>query len=238
MCTMTERAVFGSGLVLPQKRAAFFGMTAVTGIVERRAYQAGIRAAAVRTVTVGALHAPLLQWVRKRQPRLGLLCAMAGKANLVLHRPNTHRIAHRMRAMAVGATQALPFVRAADPSMRHSGAMAFETRAILRCNRCSRSLRTEQRNCRAILAAAHARGMRSARSVTGFALQLTMSEWRALIGATAVWRLENRENCRLVMTSNTGVGAFATVARRRRNAARSLGLARCIGLRIADDRRR
>ena len=90
--------------------------------------------------------------------------------------------------------------------------MAIDAHAVLFLNRLLEAGH-EVADRRALLPATDAPGVGVPGAVAGFALQLTIAEGTGVIARKAVRRAKDLEHGRVVVTGETGVGAFARIGR-------------------------
>lgn len=80
MGVVTGGAVLGDRCVLPQEWTALFGVTLITGVVDRLTDEHHFRGRAVWAVTPGASHLSLARWMRICFQRIALSERMTLKA--------------------------------------------------------------------------------------------------------------------------------------------------------------
>lgn len=112
---VTKGAVFGHGLMLKQKRAPFFRMTGITGVVQRWLNKGRTGARSMRVVTIDAGCPPFENWVAGAQPNLTLYPCVTIEADAGLRDPVQRVIGLSMDCVAVGAANVFAVVHATHP---------------------------------------------------------------------------------------------------------------------------
>ena len=183
---VAQGAVLGDRRVLPEQRAALFGMAAVAGLVDGRLVQHRHGRRAVRAVAVAAAHQAEAHRMRRRLVEVGALLRVAGHADLGLGRLGEHRVVAGVQLVAVGAGELVAVVRADMPGGAGAALVAAEARlvAFLRGQERAR-LEAVDRGLRALDRVSRAR------PVAGLALQAAGAERRVRIAAPGVRRLED-----------------------------------------------
>jgi hypothetical protein len=161
--------------MLPQVRAAFLGMTLLTGIVDRLPGELCRCIVAVRAVASGAVHLSLQERMRERFHRLATLQLVTIEANLGLGRCLQNGVCAHVTVVTVDTGDLIDRMRAGVPAEADIAVVTAETLAILIFDRC-RTGRTEERNCRSFLPAANPACVVTTGPVTGLALQLAVTE--------------------------------------------------------------
>ena len=131
---MAKRTVLGDWRMLPEVRAAFFGMTLVTGIVQCLTNQLGLGSRPMRAVTASAIHLAFEKRVRKGFQCFAALQLMAVIADGGLCRGLHHGIAWRMADVAIGAGNFVVVVWPAVPAEADVRIVATKAHVILDAN--------------------------------------------------------------------------------------------------------
>ncbi len=131
MRVMAQSAVLRGRRMFPQKRATFFRMACVTGVVDRVLRQLKIIETAVRIVTAGAGHLAEAQRVTAGLVRLRPGPWMAAITGLLLGFRVEHRIPLDMHLVARRTRQFLFLVSAADPAHPAMVGMAAQANLVL-----------------------------------------------------------------------------------------------------------
>ena len=131
---MAKATVLGNRRVLPDVWAAFFGMTLVTGIVQRLTNQLRFSGCPMRAVTASAIHLAFEKRVRKGFQCFAALQLMAVIADGGLCRGLHHGIAWRMADVAIGAGNFIVVVRPAVPAEADVRIVATKADFILDAN--------------------------------------------------------------------------------------------------------
>ena len=113
--------------------------------------------------------------------------------------------------MAIDAGDAVVIVVAAVPAEARVALVTAQAGAVLGFGRVTNAEGQERR--RPLLAATHAAGMVTGRSVTGFALQLAVPERSVRIIRVGVRAEKQREHRLVVVTRKAAVSALAAVLR-------------------------
>jgi len=198
--------------MLPEIRAAFLGMTLMTGVIDTQARQLCCDSIAVHVMAAHAVHLPFQNRVRESFLRFVALHLMASEADLGLRRRLPNSIARRVQVVTIGASYIVAGMGARVPAetdvalvtIQANGIVSFDTACRIRCVMWYR---------RPLLAPTHAGGVRSARSVARLTLQLSLAKRAARIGRHGVFRMKYGQTGLIVMTGNTGIRAFAAVVR-------------------------
>ncbi len=177
---MTQAAVFADRRMLPKERAAFFCVALVAGVVERLADKLQRGRFPVRAVTTTATHLAFEERMGKRLQRLIALHLMAAVANLGLRRCPQNGVTRLMTDMTVGAGYFVIAMRPTVPSKSNIGIVAVQAHVILQADT-GFCIGSKFDDGRPLLPAPHSGRVCSARSVTGLALQLAVTERAAWI---------------------------------------------------------
>jgi len=137
---------------------------------------------------------------------------MAVEADFRLTGGVQNRIAGNVNLMAVGTGNFIVVVAAAMPGHSDTLAVAAETHVILYTDFSFRVCGKTDQGW-ALLSATHPAGVRTARSVAGLALQLSVAKWARRIRWYAMSGFEYRHRRRIIVTGDTGVGALPAVWR-------------------------
>ena len=100
MRAMTQGAVFRSRCMFPEKRAALFGVTVKTGVVDTRLAQKKIIIAIVRVVTITAGHLAEAQGMIAGAESVRLEVGMTTKTGLLLEERVEYRVCLAMDLVA------------------------------------------------------------------------------------------------------------------------------------------
>lgn len=100
MRAMTQGAVFRSRCMFPEKRAALFGVTVKTGVVDARLAQEKIIIAIVRVVTITAGHIAEAQGMVAGAESVRLAVGMTTKTSLLLEERVEYRVCLAMNLVA------------------------------------------------------------------------------------------------------------------------------------------
>ena len=131
---MAKATVLGNRRMLPEVRAAFFGMTLVTGIVQCLANQLRFGCCPMRAVTASAIHLAFEKRMRKGFQCFAALQLMAVVTDLGLRRGLHHGIAWRMADVAIGAGDFIVVMRPAVPAETNIRIVATKADSILDAN--------------------------------------------------------------------------------------------------------
>jgi hypothetical protein len=115
-----------------------------------------------------------------------------------------------MTCVTVGAGDFVDVVRTTVPAKSHIAVVAIQAHAILLAD-AGFVVRQKGHNFGPFLSTANSGRMLSTRSMTGFALQLAMSERAARIRGYAMFSLEYGERRGIVVTAQTGIGTLAAI---------------------------
>ena len=117
-----------------------------------------------------------------------------------------------MAGVAICARNIVTVMLVAVPAEARIGCVAIQAETILQVDRRS-GVRAEYGiGRRALLATPHAFCVISRRSVTGFALQLTVTEGSVRVSWVRMWSLENCEDRFFLVARETGICALTAVA--------------------------
>ncbi len=196
--------------MLPKKWTAFLCVALVTGVVDRLPDKLQFGRFPVGAVTTTASHLALEDRMGKRLQRLIALQLMTAVANLGLRRCLQNGVARCMADVTISACNFIVVVRPAVPSETNFAAVTIETHTVLYIDGCL-FVRSEFDDRRPLLSAPHPGRVCSAWSVTGLALQLAVPERTAWIGRHRMFGLEYRQNFRIVVAGDAGIGALSAV---------------------------
>lgn len=208
MWVVAGRAVFSDRRMFPQERTAFFRVAPEAGIVQVLPHKLQFRCGAVRAVTTRAGHFAFTQRMRIRFQRIASPECMTVIAFIGLRRCPQHSVIGSVTLMAAGTADLIVVMRASVPRESGIGFMTFKAHAVLRLNACRRvGSETNDR-----LSAATAADMQATRTVTGFTLQLTVTEGAARIRRHGVLCLKYGKDCLIAhMTGEAAISAAAAV---------------------------
>jgi hypothetical protein len=209
---MAVATVLANRGVFPQVRTALLCMTAKTGVVCRCPYQQSFGAGAMRAVTVATVHFALPYRMRIRLHCLCTLLLVTVETHFRLSRCDQHRILRRVTGVAIRTGDLLHIVRAAVPRESKVVLVAVCAVTVLLENR-GHTVCTESDDRRLLLTTPNTPGMRTARAMTGLALQLAMRERCTRVSSYGVLAAKYRERCLVVVTGKTGIRTLATVLR-------------------------
>lgn len=162
--------------VLPQEGAAKFCMAVITGVIDRLAGQQQLGSFTVRVVAATAIHLALPDWVGIRLHGLRSLLLVAVETDFRLAAGGQYRIAFGVACVAIGTGDRIVIMRAAVPGKAGIVLVTIRTVRILLGDR-SGSAGAKHYDGRPFLATPDATCMIAAGSVTGLALQLTVTKW-------------------------------------------------------------
>jgi len=211
MRVVAVATVLGYRSVLPKIRAAFLRVAIEAGLVERHLGELPFARCAVSAMAAAAVHLALPNRVRIRLERLCALLLMAIEAYFRLRCRRQDRVARGMTRVAVCTRNVIHVVVVAMPAKTRIGCMTIQAKAVLHIDGRAAAL---AKNCawrRSLLAATNASRVITRRSVTGFALQLAVSERTVGIRRYRVRTAEECENRLLLMAGEAAISSFAAV---------------------------
>lgn len=204
-------AIFRDRRMFPEKRAALFRMTLVTGFVNGLPLQLRFQVLSVRAMAAGARHLAFVNGVGECAQRLIFLLLVTIEADGCLGRCLLHLILVRMQRMTVRAGHVIAFVRAAEPAHARVCLMAAQAHLVLRLDGCW-LVRAKLDHWGTFLTPLYPTGMGAAGAMAGFALQLACAKRRSRIGRNAVAALKDCHDLfRAPVTHKASVGAVLAV---------------------------
>jgi hypothetical protein len=177
-------------------------MTSLASLVNSLSRHQQLCRAAVRIVATTAVHLALSNRMRVRLHRFRALLLMAVETHLGLRRSRQHRIPFSMRSMAVRTRYRIVVVTAAVPGETGVILMTFGAITVLFRDR-RHCTETKLDGWRAFRATSHTTSVIATWPMAGFALQLTVAEWRIRIARRTMLASEYRKNHLVLMTGNT-----------------------------------
>lgn len=161
--------------VLPQEGATKFCMAVITGVIDRLAGQQQFGGFTVRVVAATAIHLALPHWVGIRLHGLRPLLLVAIETDFRLGGGCQHRVAFGVARVAIGTGDRIVIVRAAVPGKAGIVLVTIRTVRVLLGDRSGR-VGAKHYDGRPFLTTPDTTCMIAAGSVTGLALQLTVSK--------------------------------------------------------------
>ena len=127
MRVVTEAAIFGHRLMLPEERSALFSVTGITGFIQRRLYQQRGCIRIMWFMTVGTGHFSITNGMGRCFVDLGTLFFMTREADLRLFTGYGYGVSVSMYGMTTCTGHIIEFMNAALPA--HAFVILMATQA-------------------------------------------------------------------------------------------------------------
>lgn len=200
MRVMAKRAILLNRRMIADKRAAFFHMTDITGVIHAVSKHFAGASGTMRIMTIRTNNLTFANGMAGRPVDLCPLFFMTGKTDFCLKISIAHFIPGCVNLMASGTSNIAICMRTAGPMHSLSALMAIETGTIPVFYGIARI--PGERTCR------HWRLVRIVDVSTASAMT-TGTGWRELIGVRSMWRLANRKHRFPAFVVTTGTGLVA-----------------------------
>lgn len=185
-------------------------MTVIACLVDVLPHQLLLKGVAMRAMAAAAAHLALENRVGKCFQRFAAHRLVAVETDFGFCRSLQHLIAGRVADVAVSAGYFVAVMRSAMPAESNVIAVTTHAHGILFVDRCCR-VRTEVENRRSFRSASQPRRMLAARSMAGFALQLSFAKWAARIAGYAVLGFKQCQRLGGIVAGDAGIGTFFAV---------------------------
>lgn len=128
---MAQGAVFGCRCVLPEKGAALFRVTGITGLVDGCFPQQKVVVAVVRVMAIAATHTPEPERVIAASVDVGATFLVTGKTGFLLGQGIQNRVRLAVDLVTGGAWNGFSLVRAAKPTQSAMGLVTTQAHFVL-----------------------------------------------------------------------------------------------------------